>query len=201
MTKLVRGATIGVALALMPGLAAAHVGITGLGGFWNGFLHPLLTPSHVLLLVSMGLLLGTREQHAASRALSVFLAATCAGLFVAGLKGRFVDLVTPLLVAAAVLGILAAWRPRLPDVLTFVIAAVCGLTLGVDSTQETYAGKDLIVALFATGLAVFLAMLYLLAAVEFLHRYRWLSVGVRVLGSWIAASALIVLTLQFAPKG
>lgn len=186
-------------LALVSPVAQAHVGLTGLGGFWNGFLHPLLTPSHLMLLLAVGMLLGSQQQQAASHGLFAFLISTCIGLAVAGTQGRVTDLGTALLIAAAVFGLLVAWQPTLPKILLFALVAACGLLLGNDSAQESYVGKELVVTLFATGLAVFLAMLYLLAAVEFLHKYRWTSVGVRVFGSWIAASALIVLALSFAP--
>ncbi|MCB1800589.1 MAG: HupE/UreJ family protein [Gammaproteobacteria bacterium] len=187
-------------LSLLPQAALAHVGLTGLGGFWNGFLHPLLTPSHLMALLAVGMLLGTQPTQRASQGLFAFVIATCIGLAMAGAFGRVMELDTAVLLGAASTGLLVAWQPALPGVLLFILVAACGLLLGNDSAQEAYVGKELVVTLFATGLAVFLAMLYLLAAAEVLQRYRWTSVGVRVLGSWIAASALIVLALSFAPS-
>lgn len=194
------GVSLAAASSILPQAAQAHVGLTGLGGFWNGFLHPILTASHLMVLLAVGMLLGTQAPQDTNRGLFAFLIATCTGLVVAGTFGRVGALDNALLIAAACLGLLVAWRPpSMPMGVLFALVVVCGLLLGNDSAQEAYRGKELVVTLFATGLAVFLSLLYLLAMTEFLHKRRWSSIGVRVLGSWIAASACIVLALSFAP--
>ena len=45
-------------LLLAPGLAVAHSPMQGIGNFYGGILHPILVPSHLLALLSLGLLIG-----------------------------------------------------------------------------------------------------------------------------------------------
>jgi len=46
---------IAVPLALLPAAAWAHAPVPGVGAFWNGVLHPLLVPLHLLALVGAGI--------------------------------------------------------------------------------------------------------------------------------------------------
>ena len=68
---------------LLPGPALAHSPIPGIGGFYNGLLHPLLVPAHLLALVALGLWLGQQALPRIERALLAFSLLLLAGLALA----------------------------------------------------------------------------------------------------------------------
>jgi hydrogenase/urease accessory protein HupE len=192
------------ALLALPGVASAHAPVEGLGSFYNGLLHPLFVPSHLLPLIALGLLCGQQGVMKAPALLISFCVAILAGLVAAVFVQGFV-LEAPLLAGAAVIGILIAVRPRIPAGFLVALAVVIGFLVGLDSVMEGLAGKEKMAGLIGSGISAYLLPLYPMALVEWIHgktRMPWLQIGVRVLGSWIAASALLVLSLSlFAPKG
>ncbi len=184
-------------LLLLPGTTLAHSPIEGLNNFYNGFLHPIFVPAHLLLLISAGLLvgqLGVRENRAA---LLAFVIAALAGLIVAWLEPG-IGSETFILAAAAAIGLVVAASPRIGLLPGVVIAAVAGFALGADSPQESLAGRDKLIAFFGTGVAIYVLFLYPMAMADYCRKRTWQKVAVRVAGSWVAASALLVLALAFA---
>ena len=79
----VRLATL-LGLAFFPQLAHAHSPIEGIGDFYNGMLHPLLVPSHVLLLLALGLLRGQQGLRSMRYGLPLFVLTLCVGLLANG---------------------------------------------------------------------------------------------------------------------
>ena len=53
-----RAAILLITILITPGTALAHGSIEGIGDFYSGILHPALVPAHLLVLLSLGLLLG-----------------------------------------------------------------------------------------------------------------------------------------------
>lgn len=187
-------------LLLLPGAALAHSPVKGLGDFYNGILHPLFVPAHLLLVVAMGLLIGQQGISRHGYPVWGYLGGVIAGLAMAGagLAGpAWQELAV--LAAAVVAGLLVVLALRLPAWLLIVLGLLSGLLLGLDSVQADLAGRARAVALFGSGVSLYLLLLYPLALAESFERHPWLRVGVRVLASWITASALLVLALLFAP--
>jgi hydrogenase/urease accessory protein HupE len=183
-------------LLVIPNLALAHSPIKGLNYFYNGLLHPLLVPAHLLLIVGLGLLFGQQGMRKIQLPLLVYVIAVAIGLAGTGFlqTGQAEPLV---MAAAAAVGILVAASPRFPLYLYVLIGAAAGFSLGFDSSQETLFGRDKFVALAGTAVGIYFFSLYPISLAEFCNKKPWLKVGVRVVGSWVAASALLVLALAF----
>lgn len=188
---------LGVLLASIPDLAAAHTPIEGIGDFYNGLLHPLLVPAHLLSIAAVGLLIGQQPSQSLQPAALACLAATATGLIGAGL-GLTIELESLLLACAAGCGLLVAWRPRLPQGATILLGGLIGLAVGLDSPPNLVDLQTKVAALLGTGVAVYLLFLYSTAAADRLNARPWQQIAVRVLGSWIAASALLVLSLSLS---
>lgn len=194
-------AVAGALLVLVPGLAAAHTPIAGIGDFYNGMLHPLRVPAHLLAVLAVGLLIGQQRSRALQPAALAYLAATTTGLVGAGL-GFVVGLQPLLLAGAAVCGLLVAWRPVLPVWIGVALGGLIGFAIGLDSGPNLLELQAKIAALLGAGITVYLVFLYATALADRLSARHWQQVAVRVVGSWIAAIALLVLSLSLtALKG
>ena len=182
-------------LAAGPGVASAHGDLERLGPFYGGALHPLLVPAHALALLGLGLLVGQRGLAAEGRALSMLLGALLAGL---GLGAAFastlpVETLVLLLGATAALATVAQ-RP-LPGFVLPTLAGAIGLGLGLDSVPA--AGTPWMQWSGGAGTVLgVLATTTLTAALADQARSAWSRIGVRVVASWLAASALLVLALS-----
>jgi len=185
-------------LLVLPEAACAHTPIKGINNFYNGALHPVLVPSHLLLLLALGVYFGQQGPKENQKAIIVFLLATALGLVTAGFSpGGNVEVI--LLVGAAIIALLVAASLRLPVYLCAIIGAVAGFVIGIDSAQETLLGKEKMVSLFGTGVGIYMLMVYATGFTYYYSNKPWQKVVVRIIGSWIAASSLLVLSLLFSP--
>ena len=187
---------------LLPGLASAHSPIKGLGDLYNGLLHPLFVPAHLLLVIALGLLLGQQGVRRNLAAVLAYIAGLVAGLILAWRGLVLHDAASQelsVLAAAVAAGLLAVIAWRLPVGMLAALALLAGVLLGLDSGQLELMGRARAVALFGSGVSLYLLLLYPMSLAESAGRRHWLSVGVRVVASWITASALLVLALLLAP--
>lgn len=169
--------------------------LRGVGHFWH-------FPAHVMVLVGLGLLLGQQGAQPVRTGWLAFAVAMAVGLESAQLYEVRWGVGMPLLIAAGIAGCLLALRLRLPVWLYLLLVAVAGVLLGMDSSPVMIPGmKALKIYAFMAGavLADTLALL-LLALLALGLRTLLDGVVLRVLGSWVAASALMVLALTFAPR-
>jgi hypothetical protein len=81
-----------------------------------------------------------------------------------------------------------------------LLAAVAGMALGLDSPPEAISIAVATTMLIGTALGASLALALVVAGASYVGAQKWAAprIGMRVLGSWIAASALLVLALRFA---
>jgi len=192
MTPLAGG--LAGAILLVPGAALAHSPIPGIGGFYNGLLHPLLVPAHLLALVALGLWLGQQPLPRIERALLSFSLLLLAGLVVAAFTPPRDGRTSLLLACALGLGLLVAAARSLPRYAAAAVAGLVGLLVGLDSAPDAAAMRARLIVLAGVGVGVHLLLLNVVALTSYAQK-PWLKVGVRVLGSWSAASALMVLAL------
>ena len=181
-------------LLLLPGIALAHSPIKGLNHFYNGFLHPLFVPAHLLCLLALGLLFGQQGPREHTPSILAFLAATVFG-WVGTLFFDPFAAETVLLAGAALLGLLIAARRVVPVYLSAVLGAVLGVAIGLDSGLDELSGNQRLASLLGSGIGIYLLLLYPMALADYFGKRPWQQVAVRVMGSWIAASALLVLSL------
>ena len=184
--------------SLAPRLALAHVPFAGLNDLYNGLLHPVVVPAHLLLLAAAGLFLGKQGARVVPPSFLLFCLFTFCGLgatlfFTGGIGERY------LLGVAAVIGLLIAANLRIPFFLCLIVAALTGLILGLDTTQTVLVGKAKFFSLLGSGLGICFLFLYPLAFADYFGDRNWQKIGVRIVGSWVAASSILVLALSLQP--
>jgi hypothetical protein len=181
-------------LVILTGLAfttpaLAHSPIMGIGGVPGGALHAMLIPEHGLGLLVLGLVLGRQAWPQRRVGLTIFAAVFAIG------EGLAADV---LLTATGVLGLLiaAAW---VPPTLGWALAAIAGLTFALDSRPEVTSSQETVEMLVGTGVA---AVVIVAAISELSFRLRGNAQVMvsRVLGSWIAAIAILVLSLRIVTQ-
>lgn len=188
---------VAVALILLPAAALAHSPIKGLDNFYAGFLHPLFVPAHLLPILVLGILFGQQGPARLQAAIIAFLVAVVGGLTATLLSpGWSAELV--LLIGAAAAGVLVALAIPLPLGAYVALATLLGLMIGFDSAQDDLSGRGRLAALLGTCIAAYLLLLYAMVFADFFSRREWQRIGLRIAGSWVAASALLVLSLSFA---
>ena len=176
--------------------ASAHT-IEGLGGFYGGFLHPVLTPTHGLALLGLGLLIG--QQPADKRLLPqmLFTLALAAALLALAFAVSETQAGAVLLGGVALSGALVAAAFRLPILVLGPLAAVIGAAIGLDSPPDVVSFQEAVVMLIGTGIGAAIALGLVVEGAARMAR-DWQLIGVRVLGSWTAASALLAIAVRFA---
>lgn len=194
-----RGAALAASLAIIVGAspAYAHSEIKGIGSFYTGLLHPFLVPAHVLTIASVGLLLGQSGRAKVRTPLAVFLA-VYAGALAATLWGASAGgAIAILLIVAAVAGILVALGPSpFSAPLVMPVAAAAGVVVGLDSgvTGSLPSTLSILVGTFIGGAYAVVS----LAVFTSEPSRDWQRIGVRVVGSWAAASSFLVLALELS---
>jgi hydrogenase/urease accessory protein HupE len=168
---------------------------TLLNGFVAGLVHPLSITAHVTALIGLGLMVGQQSRRRAT--LLAFAIGLMAGL--AALAAAIGETRAPLVLlsGAALAGLAAAVGWPIPSILGAPLALIVGAAIGLDSPPRAASIAAANAALAGTALAAFAAVA-LIAAVAARLRRGWPRIGVRVLGSWIAAAAILVVTLQLA---
>lgn len=198
--KSFRALLLVLALASLPSPARAHTPIEGVGFFYGGMLHPFVIPAHLLLVVVLGLWIGQQGIRHIEVGLPAFAAGLGVGLTLAGL-GYVTFIPAPVLVApAALAGLWVASAWPLPREVIGVGALASGFLIGLDSAPGEATARETVFMLIGVALGAGFLLIHELALVEFFRR-PWQRIAVRVLGSWIAAIALMVLALSFAPAG
>ena len=169
----------------------AHLNSTGLGPVYDGALHLLFSPEDLIPSLAIALLAGLRGARYGRVALVALPAAWLAG----GLAGMAAG---PAVVNGAsvasflVVGLLVAMDARVS------FGALAGLTilLGLVHGFVNGAGMDApgsgVPALMGLS-AVLFVLVGVVAAFVIQLRQSWSRVAVRVVGSWIAASGLLML--------
>jgi hypothetical protein len=191
-------ATVCVAVLLWqchPALALTP--IEGLGGLYGGFLHPVMTPTHGLALLGLGLLIG--QQPAGKRLLPLILfgLALAAGLIALAFAVGETPASDVLLAGVAISGALVAAAFPLPLLVVGLLAVVMGAAIGLDSPPEVISYQEALVMLIGTGFGGSIALGLVVGGAARMAR-DWQRIGVRVLGSWTAASALLAIAVRFA---
>lgn len=161
--------------------------------FFGGLLHPLLVPAHVMAMLALALLIG--QQNWDRAAAVVYVAAVLAGLGAIALAyvPRWAE--EGLLGSATLAGLLVALARPLPGPAVASLAGALGLALGLDSPPEVISLRDANLALLGTALGAVIVP-GALATVTPRLAGSWPRIGVRILGSWIAASGILVLALR-----
>jgi urease accessory protein len=190
----VRGRDLRRTLALaacVPLPAAAHMPTSGLGPVYDGVFHLLLSPEDLIPLIGLALLCGQRGAPFARRALWVvplaWFAGGLTGMFAPSTHGAALSGVSFLL-----LGGLVALNAQVPLALLTTLAALFGLFHGYLNGVGLNRFADGAYVLLGLA-AVVCVVVAVFASLVIPLRRPWTRIAVRVAGSWIAASGLLLL--------
>jgi hydrogenase/urease accessory protein HupE len=180
------------ALLSLAAPAEAHLVTTGLGPVYDGIAHLVLSPADLALVVALTLLAGMRGARVGRSILAVLPISWLAG----GVTGLTLPAVSSLewttgagflLVGALVA---ADWDLSVSVVaaLAATIGALHGFLTGAALSQVPSAGLELLGTVVAL-----LVVITLVAGLVVSLRAYWARIAVRVLGSWVAATGLLML--------
>lgn len=184
------------AVVVSHGSASAHSAFPGVGDFYNGVVHPLLDPAQLLPAVAAGLVIGQHVPSSSRLALPAFGLAIGLGLVASSVAFPLFSAQASL-IATLVAGLLVAVSFDIGGLGSAVVAAVLGLAIGTTAGRES-AADGLPWTAFAGTAVGAIVLVILVAGLGAVLTRPWQKIGFRVLGSWLAASAILVLALSFA---
>jgi len=192
LSRLAACSIVAFAGALRCAPAAAHLNSTGMGPVYDGLTHFLTSPEDLVPVLALALFAGLRGAAYGRRALFTLPAAWLLGSLL-GLTAAATT-ASPVLSSLwfLLLGGLAATDARLSLRLTTALAALLGLVHGYFNGAGMSPFGSAFIAVVGLVSAVF-ALIALAAAFVVQLRAHWARIAVRVAGSWIAASGLLML--------
>jgi urease accessory protein len=160
-----------------------------------GGLTAFFVPTQLLAIVALGLLAGESARpllHSACLAVGLAIGSLAIALAI-----REQPAALALLGIAALAGfaVVLVWTP--PLVLSGALALAAGAALAINSPPQSLTIANAVEEQIATGVAA-IAMFVLVALIAAKAERPWQRISVRIAGSWIAASAILVLALRLA---
>lgn len=182
------GALLG--MMAFPAVAEAHLNSTGLGPVYDGVLHFFASPEDVLPVLAMGLYAGQRGAPWGRRALWVtplsWILGGWLGLGHAAMNGTVISCVS-----FVVLGGLLAADAKIGLSGLTALAALLGFSHGYLNGAGIGTTDSPGVALLGLAASVFVVVA-LTSALVIPLRVGWTRIVVRVAGSWIVASGILL---------
>jgi urease accessory protein len=186
-------------LWVLPICASAHSPIKGVMPFYGGMVHPFVVPAHIIAIVSLGLFSGQNATKEAFGPVALTLLITMvAGVSLSGLLGD-PDTDIPLLVASTVVALMVSWARPVRLAAVVGAAAVIGLLIGLGSGPEGFVGSKRWIFLAGACLGVLVGTSWIFIMAENAKR-PWQKIAVRVVSSWIAASAFVLALTLVGPR-
>jgi len=178
------------AAVLFPARAEAHLNSTGLGPFYDGFLHFFLSPEDLLPVLALSLYAGQRG--AAFGRLTLFLLP--AAWLLGGWTGLGHNAISSTVVSALSLLLMGGLLAADTKLSLFWVPAIV-LALGMSHGYFNGAGLGKVdspgIALLGIGTAVFI-FVALSTSIAVPIRRHWARIALRVAGSWIAACGILL---------
>jgi urease accessory protein len=181
-----------LAFAMCPLTAEAHLNSTGMGPLYDGLMHFLMSPEDFVPALALALLVGLRGAAYGRRALFTLPAAWLFGGLIG--TGAAARIGSPVVSAVwfLLLGVLLASDAKLSLGAITALAVLLGVYNGY--LNGAGMGQFDIAAIALLGLAFSVFVLVALAAAFVVRlRAQWGRIAMRVVGSWIAASGLLML--------
>ena len=184
-------------LAGTPLTAWGHIGFAA-NDLYAGMLHPLLHFATLLPLLTFALWLSQQSKSELPSLATVFLLACIAGAILGWLIPKLPDLQPVLLLLAILTGILVAIN-RSPFLwASIILAALIGLSEGIDNVAQVRADlTDPLLYIAGLLLAVGLLPMHI-TGLLYGREQLWIRTGTRVISSWIITASALALALQWS---
>jgi hydrogenase/urease accessory protein HupE len=179
--------------------ALAHSSIQGLDEFQNGFLHPLMTPVHLLVLVTFGLWLSRRRPFAPAREVGTFAASSALAFGAVLMFPKLEMPLLPVMLTAVAGASVIASGAREQAAVRYVGFALAGALLGLDSAPDFFwitrwnAFKTVAGSWFGLQIGILWVGYYS----SLLPDRKWATYGVRIIASWVIAIAVMMIAFLF----
>jgi urease accessory protein len=184
-------ATTIVVFLLCPSPASAHLNSTGMGPMYDGLLHFFLSPEDIVPVVALALLAGLRGPEYGRRALLLLPASWFVGCFL-GTMFQWAVSWPVAAISFLVFGGLVAANAQLSLRTMTVLAGLLGLVHGWMNGAGVRWSFSLVGAYAGLVGGIFIVVALVSAFVIRLQP-PWARIAVRVAGSWIVASGLLLL--------
>jgi hypothetical protein len=157
----------------------------------------VLVPTNLLALIAFGLLTGRSAGPNSRVTLASFAIGLLAGALLIALGLRDPPAANVLLALAASIGVIVAIGSPLPQIIQIPVAFATGTAIALNAPPQAVTLPTAIAAQFGSGIAA-LAATGVVAFVTLIAQNGWQRFGLRIVGSWMAASAILVLALRLA---
>ena len=188
----------GFALLCCPSYASAHLVTTGMGPVYDGLGHLLLTPEDLVPVLALAFYAGLQGALPGRRTMFLLPVAWLVG----GLAGSAINGVTSFPVPAIsflLLGGLVAADVCMPPIAITVLPILMGLVHGFLNGSAL---KDGAGTLGLVGITIMLFVLVALASAFVVSLKKpWMRIVVRVVGSWVFATGLLMLGWMLKGQG
>lgn len=165
--------------------------------FWQGCLHPLIVPAHLMVLLALGLLLGQQTSSTIRTSLGWYVLSLCGALLLTRVLPRVDQGELSLLGLALCLGLFVILKLRINLALVITLSISTGVLIGLDSRVSALPGLGASkIYLQLLGIAFSASLLLsLLTLISFYLNKLLAGIAVRIIGAWVTAGSLMVLAL------
>lgn len=173
----------------------------GMNAFSSGLLHPWMTPTHVIILLALGLWLGQEVPLRLGLPCKVFAPTAAVALAVSATKWTIAVPPFILVAIALVIAAMVALDARLPAPVRVALLAAAAIGIGLDSGPETTTPIATFSTLAGTWVSLGLGLVNIAYYVSLAaaSQMQWLRIGIRVAGSWIFAISLLMVAFALRP--
>ncbi|QDG77700.1 HupE/UreJ family protein [Labrenzia sp. PHM005] len=178
--------------------ALAHSPIPGIGGFYQGLLHPFSTPAQALLMLGLGVVAAVMDSKYTRWFLLTFCISVGAGM--AWPENNMPD--ASLYGVAIAASALAALAVKSLYPLVFIFLVIGGGLIGIVSIPDGGLMRDRVIVMSGSFVGANIAFLYISGFLHLIaerYPFFWVPIAYRVAAAWIAAISAIMLAFQFAP--
>jgi len=154
-------------------------------------------PTHLLAIVALGLLAGQHARRCPVAPLAAFAIGLVAGSITVASAIRENPAALGLLTLAVVAAGLVVLAYAIPAWLAGLMAFAAGSALPLQSPPHEITIANAIASQVGVAVAA-IATLALVTSIALRATHSWQRIGLRIVASWIAASAILVLALRLA---
>ena len=157
----------------------------------------VFAPTNLLALGALGLLAGTQGRTIAAGVGILFVLGLIGGSLAIASALREPPAAVALFAVAAIAGVVVASAWSAPPAITAILAWLGGTALALNSPPQAMKISAAIASQVASGFGA-IAMFAVVVLIAGAARQLWHHMALRIIASWIAASAILALALRLA---